>query len=104
MAAMLNFWRHQRARTLRWDGECWFVGAPVEAVEMGGEGAQVLLRLDAQRWMLLWFQPASGARGCWLWAQARNDPARWHLLRCALYSPLTSASAGSTPAAETERA
>ena len=87
VAAMWHFWRRQRPRQLRWDGECWFVVAPTDAVEQGGEGARVEVRWDAQRWMLLWFHPAAaGERGRWLWAEAASEPARWHLLRCALYS------------------
>ena len=40
VAAMWHFWRRQRPRQLRWDGECWFVVAPTDAVEQGGEGAR----------------------------------------------------------------
>ena len=59
----------------------------------------------AQRWMLLWFHPgAAGERGRWLWAEAASEPARWHLLRCALYLPLTSASVGAPPSSEAGRA
>ena len=69
-------------RRLRWDGERWWV------IDSRGEqeGAQVEVRLDAQRWMLLWFHDPAAARATWLWAQASHDPVRWHLLRCALYS------------------
>ena len=105
VAAMWHFWRRQRPRQLRWDGECWFVGAPTDAEEQGGGGARVEVRWDAQRWMLLWFHPgAAGERGRWLWAEAASEPARWHLLRCALYLPLTSASVGAPPSSEAGRA
>ena len=105
VAAMWHFWRRQRPRQLRWDGECWFVVAPTDAVEQGGEGARVEVRWDAQRWMLLWFHPAAaGERGRWLWAEAASERARWHLLRCALYLPLTSASVGAPPSSEAGRA
>ena len=103
-AAMWQFWRRQRRRQLRWDGECWFVVAPTDAVEQGGGGARVEVRWDAQRWMLLWFRPVGSSRGTWLWAQASVDPQRWHLLRCALYSPMTSATEGAVPRADAERA
>ena len=87
-------------RRLRWDGEHWWV------IDSRGEqeGAQVQVRLDAQRWMLLWFLPVGSSRGTWLWAQASVDPQRWHLLRCALYSPMTSATEGAVPRADAERA
>ena len=103
-------------RRLRWDGERWWV------IDSRGEqeGAQVQVRLDAQRWMLLWlvhpvmsgaqrwmllwFLPVGSSRGTWLWAQASVDPQRWHLLRCALYSPMTSATEGAVPRADAERA
>ena len=87
-------------RRLRWDGERWWV------IDSRGEqeGAQVQVRLDAQRWMLLWFHDPAAARATWLWAQASHDPVRWHLLRCALYLPLTSASVGAPPSSEAGRA
>lgn len=46
-------------RRLRWDGERWWV------IDSRGEqeGAQVQVRLDAQRWMLLWFLPVGSSRG-----------------------------------------
>ncbi|NZA02934.1 hypothetical protein H0I39_16510 [Ottowia beijingensis] len=61
-AAMLgcwHFWRGQVPRRLRWDGERWWV------IDSHGEqeGAQVQVRLDAQRWMLLWFRPVGSSRG-----------------------------------------
>ncbi|MDO5692188.1 MAG: hypothetical protein Q4G70_06880 [Pseudomonadota bacterium] len=99
--ACWRFWRQQVPRHLRWDGERWWL-----LVVSGGEqeGALVQVRLDAQRWMLLWFRPEDGGRAIWLWAQASVDRQRWHLLRCALYSPETSAKQGSVPKADAERA
>jgi hypothetical protein len=95
-----RFWRAQTARHLRWDGERWWL------VEAGSEleGAPLQLRLDAQRWMLLWFRPLSARRAIWLWAEASTDPQRWQLLRCALYSPMTLAAQTDAPAADVERA
>ena len=95
-----RFWRQQAARQLRWDGERWWL------IDAGREheGAPPQVRLDAQRWLLLWFRPLAGGRGMWLWAQASADPQRWHLLRCALYSPMTSAAQGSAPGVDVERA
>ena len=87
-------------RRLRWDGERWWV------IDSRGEqeGAQVQVRLDAQRWMLLWFRPVGSSRGTWLWAQASVDPQRWHLLRCALYLPQSSADATLRHEPDAERA
>ena len=102
--AAWHFWRRQIARTLRWDGAHWFLSTAVPPLELGGEGAQVQVRLDAQRWMLLWFRAAGDRRGQWLWVQARSEPPRWHLLRCALYLPVTSANTGGLSGADTERA
>ncbi|HOB65730.1 hypothetical protein [Ottowia sp.] len=103
-AALALFWRRQARRTLRWDGQFWWLGLPPGAREQGGEGARVQVRLDAQRWMLLWFGATGARRGHWLWAEARIDPARWHLLRCALYLPQSSADSARLRNADAERA
>lgn len=99
-AGCWHFWQRQTARQLRWDGECWWLADAGRE----HEGAPPEVRLDAQRWMLLWFRPLPGRRGCWLWAQASADAPRWHLLRCALYSPVTSTAPGDAPAVDVERA
>lgn len=90
--ACWRFWRLQVPRQLCWDGERWHL--ITAGAEEGGDGARVQVRLDAQRWMLLWFRAAGARRGTWLWAQASTAPQRWHLLRCALYLPQTSAAPG----------
>jgi hypothetical protein len=87
--ACLAFWRGQPARALTWDGERWSLG--------DGE-LQARVSMDAQRLMLLHLQSPSG-RPIWLWAEAGRDPARWHLLRCALYSAAPSAEAPADEAA-----
>lgn len=80
----LAFWRAQTARLLTWDGERWLVQPAVGA--QLADGARPLIKLDLQRFMLLGLPRADSRRLLWLWAEAAHDPARWHLLRCALYS------------------
>ena len=94
--ACLAFWRGQRARTLLWDGERW----SLEPDSGGGQGEEARLhaRMDLQRVMLLSLSPPHGRRQTWLWAVAAHDPARWHLLRCALYFS-TRSSEGESPVA-----
>ena len=103
-AALWHFWRQQPPRQLRWDGACWWLLSAGDAHERGGDGARVQVRLDAQRWMLLRFHEPDTVRPTWLWAQAAHDPVRWHLLRCALYLPATSAQGGLAARAEVPRA
>ncbi len=98
------FWRRQTSRVLRWDGEHWWLSEAGSTMEQGGEGAQTQIRLDVQHAMLLWFCATGARRGQWLWAQASSDPSRWHLLRCALYLPQSSADSASVRAADTQRA
>ncbi len=74
-------------------GERWLLHTPGTEPDRGGEGAGVEVRLDAQRWLLLRFRDPAEAGAHWLWAQASHDPARWHLLRCALYSAAPSPAA-----------
>jgi hypothetical protein len=82
--ACLMFWRGQAPRTLGWDGERWSLQPGDASDEM-----QARVRMDLQRLMLLRLEAPQG-RAIWLWAEAGRDPARWHLLRCALYSPAPS--------------
>ena len=89
------FWRSQPPRSLVWDGARWGLGPEP------GEGARLHVRMDLQRVMLLCLQAPPARRPVWLWAEAAHDAARWHLLRCALYSSALSAAA--EPAAD-ERA
>ena len=103
-AALAWFWWRQVDCVLRWDGAGWWLGAPGSPREQGGDDARVQVRLDAQRWMLLWFKAPEAPRGTWLWAQASSDPARWHLLRCALYLPQSSTDRARWRDADAERA
>ena len=85
--ALAQFWRRQRARTLRWDGADWWLGAPGQGAAGGDEARGcATVRVDGQRCLLLRWTPAPGGEAAWLWADAAIDPVRWHLLRCALYS------------------
>jgi hypothetical protein len=82
--ACLAFWRGQRARQLVWDGERW-------SLELDGGNGYVnevrpQVRIDLQRALLLSLEQPQTRRSVWLWAEAGHDRARWHLLRCALYS------------------
>ncbi|MFV0679660.1 hypothetical protein [Ottowia sp.] len=83
--ACLLFWRQQRAQTLVWDGERWGLQRLKEGAEI--DHVKVMVGLDAQRVLLLQLEQVSMRRSLWIWADATHDDARWHLLRCALYSP-----------------
>lgn len=93
-----QFWRHQRPRTLIWDGAIWML-EPSDGSDRG-DAAHPQVRLDLQFIMLLRLY-VPGHRPVWLWCEAAHDPARWHLLRCAIYS--SAPSAGAEPALD-ERA
>jgi len=91
----LVFWRGQRARTLLWDGERWRLKPDDHD---GGEQARLHARMDLQRALLLSLEQPAARRRTWLWAERARDPARWHLLRCALYASAPSATAeGAAP-------
>lgn len=77
-----HFWRTQTARTLSFDGDRWYLRTPGTADIVA---ARVRVALDGQRFALLRLHAPAG--GVWLWAEAGGQPARWHRLRCALYSP-----------------
>ena len=106
VAAACHFWRRQPLRTLHWDGSEWRLGEGTAAAAGDASAAAtcVQVRADAQRWLLLWYPAAGDRRGQWLWAQASSDPARWHLLRSALYSPQPSAGGPGAAATDAERA
>lgn len=86
--AAIAFWRQQGRRRLVWDGERWLILDGVGPSR--GDEARVHVRLDLQRVMLLCHEDPAHRRRIWLWAEASHDPARWHLLRCALYSSVLS--------------
>ncbi|WP_423460841.1 hypothetical protein [Ottowia sp. VDI28] len=99
--ALHSFWRTQIKRQLAFDGDRWHLSHPsgAEAFPLLTEQAQVAVLWDAQRCMLLrWPSAGQGARrAAWLWAEASSDPLRWHLLRCALYSPANRPAIGPDP-------
>lgn len=86
--ALFSFWRTQVRRRLVFDGGQWYLTG-ADARHKPTEPAHVAILWDAQRCMLLRWPSVD--REClqarWLWADASSDPLRWHLLRCALYSP-----------------
>jgi toxin CptA len=77
-------WRHLPDRCLRWDGQTWRLLASAQDSN-AGQAARLAVRLDLQRHLLLRLRSLDGVE-CWLWAEATADPARWHALRCAVYS------------------
>ncbi|WP_137896431.1 hypothetical protein [Ramlibacter sp. 2FC] len=100
-----RFWRSLAALALCWDGHSWRLraGAPdMAAPELAG---RLSVQLDLQRHLLLCLhgRPEDGRPAqLWLWAEAKADPARWHALRCAVYSramtdPRTGPDAGAVP-------
>lgn len=85
--ALWQFWARQGDRSLRWDGAQWWLeGLEQRATGPDDRPGQVTVRLDLQRRLLLRWRADAGGRSRWLWADAGTDCARWHLLRCALYS------------------
>ena len=86
-AACWLFWRSQTPRSLLWDGEHWGMDSEPN------EAARLHVRLDLQHVMLLCLEAPPARRPVWLWAEAAHDAARWHLLRCALYSSALSVAA-----------
>ena len=95
-----RFWRSLNSRMLGWDGQSWRLGTgasdPVGSLRV---------HLDLQSRLLLCLHgrtKAGRAVRHWLWADAAADPARWHALRCAVYSramtdPRTGPDAGAAP-------
>ncbi len=86
--SLWSFWCAQIKRRLIFDGDQWLLEGEV-AMGFPGEPAQVVIAFDGQRCMLLRWPavPRESKQVKWLWAEAHSDPRRWHLLRCALYSP-----------------
>lgn len=82
------FWRNQVKRSLAFDGDQWHL-SDASLLSASPEPVHVTVLWDAQLCMLLrWPAAKQGSRRAkWLWAEASSDPLRWHLLRCALYSP-----------------
>ncbi|MFT4195019.1 hypothetical protein, partial [Ottowia sp.] len=86
-AACWMFWRSQSPRSLVWDGARWGLESEPD------DATRLHVRMDLQHVMLLCLEAPPARRPVWLWAEAAHDAARWHLLRCALYSSALSVAA-----------
>lgn len=82
------FWRAQRERTLRWDGRQWMFDDP-QVKSSPTPLRRVEIRLDVQAVLLLRCVGPGAEAATWIWAERGREPARWHLLRCALYQALS---------------
>jgi hypothetical protein len=81
-------WRNGAQGFLRWDGVDWRFG---ESRTGDDPTCQVTVALDFQGDLLLAVRPQErpdrhARTPRWLWLERRHDPARWHALRCAVYS------------------
>ena len=84
---LARFWRRQDPGALRWDGADWWLDGPDQgASAVTPSPGRAAVRLDLQRCLLLHWRANGRGPVRWVWADADADPARWHLLRCALYS------------------
>lgn len=81
---LLRFWCQQVERDLSWDGARWSLSQAGRLLVESEQQPQV--RLDLQSALLLHWAVPTRRRGVWLWTQAGDNWASWHLLRCALYS------------------
>jgi len=90
-------WRTMQPRrwTLRWDGETWSLAFDDDSSAPRVGNVKVSLDLEAA--LLLTFSSADGQGACHVWLPMirSGQPAQWHALRCALYSPRHTATAGS---------
>lgn len=86
---LIFFWRAQISQRLVFDGGQWWLYGP-DMTPQANLGEPVAVVLDGWGAMLLRW-PGAGrglnTQARWLWAEATSVPSRWHLLRCALYSP-----------------
>ncbi len=78
--ALRRFWQAQAVRQLAWDGQGWYLDGADRA-------GRVTVCLDVQYAMLLCYWGPDRSGRTWLWADEQAFAQRWHLLRCALYSP-----------------
>jgi hypothetical protein len=86
LALVRSLWRDDPV-LLRWDGQCWSWGRPDA---QGRARGRLQVALDLQDWLLLRLQPEAGATPgsvLWLPVERQGGAARWHALRCAVYSP-----------------
>lgn len=91
LAALLSFCASIRRHPvgLRWDRQGWYLmEMSRDSDEIGPVQVQVMIDLGG--WMLLKFTsdaPREGRCARWLPVQRHGLEARWHALRCAVYSP-----------------
>jgi hypothetical protein len=96
LAMLLLAWRevHRPPSRLHWDGLQWWWSPSITGPNpVDGLPGQIQVCIDTGGWMLLRFSPSSAASpfwrptdGHWLTLAATDQPARWHGLRCAVYS------------------
>ncbi len=91
-----------RPTALRWDGQGWSLRRPQRNHGAAGEpvAGEIIVAMDLGLWMLLRFEPAlrvGRIRCVWLPVQRRGIETQWHALRCAVYSPRPTPTAGTAP-------
>jgi hypothetical protein len=90
-------WRTMQPRrwTLRWDGETWSLA--FDDHSSAPRVGNVKVSLDLEAALLLTFSSVDDQGACHVWLPMirSGQPAQWHALRCALYSPRHTATAGS---------
>ena len=79
-----------RAVQLGWDGQGWTVQSVPLAAGVAPTAGDIAVAVDLGLWMLLRFRPHTRSRWSlpqWLPVQRRGVEAKWHGLRCAVFSP-----------------
>ena len=91
---MGQFWRQLKHGSLAWDGFSWHwtrsTSDDIQA-ESPSQTANVSVRFDGQRCLLLKLEPTSktgseAGRAQWFWLERSFAPEQWHELRRAVYS------------------
>ena len=90
-----------RPLSLRWDGQCWHLGA-ADAAGREPHAGEISVAVDLGNWMLLRFATDRAATPTrrhviWVPAQRAGHEPQWHALRCAVYSPRPDAGADAAP-------
>jgi hypothetical protein len=88
LLAITRPWRRHDPVQLRWDGQAWHAG-PVGPAGSEPWSGQLTVALDLGAWMLMHLHAPNppAAMPAWLAVSRRSQPAAWHPLRCAVYSP-----------------
>jgi len=92
IGASLSVWQewHGASGELCWDGHRWRWQSAASVVNVRECIGEVKIVLDAQKALLLKWQPASDtlpSKVSWLWLAKETCPARWQDVRRAVYSP-----------------